>query len=170
MPEHVRVDREGEAGEDARSSNELPNSCGRHRPAELADEQIRRPGVEPLKLAERAELSATDRVARREAVLQSSDMQRSGLELDLVPAERDELADAKPVTVGQEEEGAIAVSMPADFAGGGEELLDLVGSQVLSSAAFGVRDAPRGEGRVRGRSRSPLLGLPGGLRRGYFPI
>ena len=97
-------------------------------------------------------------------------MQCPGLELDLVPAKRDELADAKAVSVGEEEEGTVAVSVPADLAGGREKLLDLVRRQMLSSAARGVRDAPRGEGRARGRSRSPLLRPLRGLRGANLPI
>ena len=109
-------------------------------------------------------------MARRHAILEARDVQRPGLELDLVPAQRHELADAQPVTVGEEEEGAVAVAVPAGLAGRDQELLDFRRRQVLPRSAGGVGSSARGEGRARGRPRIRLLGLPSAPPQRDLPI
>jgi hypothetical protein len=54
-------------------------------------------------------------VRRREAVLQPRDVQETGLQIHLVPAQRDELRDAQPMSVGDQNERAIARPMPPEL-------------------------------------------------------
>ena len=60
-------------------------------------------------------------------VLQSRDMQEAGLQIHLVPAQRDELRDSEPMSIGEEEEGAIARPVSAEPARGLQDFLDLIG-------------------------------------------
>ena len=64
------------------------------------------------------------------------------VEVDLFPAEIDQLAHPEPVTVRYEDHGGIAVA-PAIVPGGLDQALDLLVGQVLAGAVFGVRLAPR---------------------------
>jgi hypothetical protein len=66
------------------------------------------------------------------------------LEVDLVPAQRHQLAHPKPVAVGDEDQGRISVAIPANSAGGLDELIDLLRRQVLPGPPFSVSDSPRG--------------------------
>jgi len=45
----------------------------------------------------------------------------------LVPAQRDELADAQTMSVGQEDQRPIAITVATELARGLQELLDLIG-------------------------------------------
>ena len=53
-------------------------------------------------------------------------------EVDLVPAERDELRYAKPVPVGDEDQGRVAVAVAPCPLRRHHQSLDLVGRQVLA--------------------------------------
>ena len=87
---------------------------------------------------------------RGHAVLQSRDVQQAGLEIDLVPAHRDELADAQPMPVGEEDERAIARTVAADLAGGLQQLLDLLRRQIFAPAARSIGLARRGDAEGQG--------------------
>ena len=102
MPQHVRMDGEGEFRPLAGAGDELAHRRGRHGAAALGDEQVGRLGVIATQLAQRPQLGAADRVGGRQAVLQSGHMDQAGLEVDLVPAERHELGDPQPMPVRQE--------------------------------------------------------------------
>ena len=58
--------------------------------------------------------------------LQPRHVQEADLEVDLVPAQRDELPDAQPVSVGEQHQPAIARAVPSHLARGLQELVDLV--------------------------------------------
>jgi hypothetical protein len=52
---------------------------------------------------------------RGQAVLQSRHMHQAGFQVDLLPAQGDQLRDAKPMPVGQEYERPIARTVAADL-------------------------------------------------------
>jgi hypothetical protein len=60
------------------------------------------------------------------------------------------------MTVGNEDQRAIARTVAAELARGLQELVDFIGGQVFALAPRGVGEPARGEGRARGRSRAPL--------------
>ena len=107
-------------------------------------------------LAQCPELGTADRVRGGEAVLESRDVHQAGLEVDLLPAHRDELRDAQPMPVGEEDERPIARTVAADLARGLQELLDLRRREILAGAPIKIFGSARGDGRVGGRSRSRL--------------
>jgi hypothetical protein len=72
--------------------------------------------------------------------------------------------------VGDQDQRAIARTVAAELAGGLQDLLDLVGGQVLALAPGGVGLAGRGEGRARGTCRAPLYGLLIAPTGGNIPI
>jgi len=57
-------------------------------------------------------------------VLQSRDVHLADLEIDLLPAHRDELRDSQRMPIGEEDERPIARTVAADLARGLQELLD----------------------------------------------
>ncbi len=61
-------------------------------------------------------------------------MEQALLEADLVPAERDELAHAQAVAVGNHDHRRVALAVTTELAGSRDELLDLGGGQVLAAA------------------------------------
>ncbi len=81
-------------------------------------------------------------------------MHKAGLEIDLFPAQRDQLRDPQPMAVSQEDERPIARTVAADFARGLQQLLDLRRGQVFAGATIKIRLSPWGESRGGGRSRS----------------
>ena len=108
-------------------------------------------------LAQRSELGPADRMRRGQAVLESRDVDQAGLQVDLLPAHRDELRHPQRMPVGEENERPIARPVAAHLARGLEELLDLRAgvkySRVRRSRLDCLRGGIEGEG---GRSRSRL--------------
>lgn len=127
VPQHVRMDGEGEGGELAGASDHFARRRRRHGPAALGDEQVGRFWVLPAELAKRSELRPSDRMRRQRPVLQTRHVHQAGLEVDLLPAHGHEFRDAKRMTVSQEDQRAIAMAMPADLGRGLQHLVDLVG-------------------------------------------
>ncbi len=125
VPEHVRMDGEGEFSELARARNQLPGRRRSHRSAALGDEQIGRFRVVAAELAQRPEFGPADWVSRGQAVLESRDVDQAGLEVDLLPAHRHELRHPQPMPVGKQDERPIARTVAADLARGLQQLLDL---------------------------------------------
>lgn len=66
-------------------------------------------------------------------------------QVDLVPLKADQLGATQAVAVHEQDDGLIAVAMPAELAGGGHEALDFVGGQV---AAPGASSSTRFAGRI----------------------
>ena len=125
VPEHVRVDREGEFRELAGAHDYFSRRRRRHRSAAFRHEQIRRLRIIASEFAERPKLGATDRLSGGEAVLQSRDMYQAGLQVDLLPAHGDEFRDSQSMAVGQENERPIARTMAAHLARRLQQLLNL---------------------------------------------
>jgi hypothetical protein len=125
VPQHVRMDGEGEFRELAGACDQLARRRRRHRSAALGDEQVGCFRVVAAELAQRPQLGAADRMGGGDAVLQSCNMHQAGLEVDLLPPHRDELRDAKPMPVGQENECPIARTVTTHLARGLQQLLDL---------------------------------------------
>ena len=156
VPEHVRMDREGEFRELAGARNELACRRRRHGSAALGDKQVGRLGIVAAQLPERPNLGAADRMGRGQAVLQSRHMHQAGLEVDLLPAHRLELRDAKAMPVGEEDERPIARTVAAHLGRGLQQLLDLRGGEVLAGAPIKIFGSARGDGRVGSLTRSRL--------------
>ena len=108
MAQHVRMDREGEFRELACARNQLPGRRRRHGSFALGHKHIRQIWIDTAEFAQRAQLNAADRVGRGHAILQSIDVHRSRLEIDLIPAQSDQLRDSQPMPVGEEDERPIA--------------------------------------------------------------
>jgi hypothetical protein len=81
-------------------------------------------------------------------------MHQAGLEIDLLPAHRDQLRDSQPVPVGEENERPIARPVAAHVACGLEQLLDLRRRQVFAGAPIKIGGSAWGDSRGSGRSRS----------------
>lgn len=95
--------REGQTSCPAGSRNHLSDVRFRHRASALRNEHVGRVRVFATKLSQRSYLGAADRMVGRATVLRAGDVQQPLLEVDLVPAEGDELADAKAMPVGDED-------------------------------------------------------------------
>ncbi len=61
-------------------------------------------------------------------------MKQCALQIDLTPAQRDELADTQSMAVGHPDHRSITMSVPTELASDGDESLDFVGGEVLSGA------------------------------------
>src|SRR5262245_25249061 len=124
------MDSEGQSDPLAQSSHRRVERLGRHRCTTLADEYELAGRLLATKSPQRADLVASQRVHARCAVLESSNVQSTGVQLDLVPLEVAELGRSEPVTVGEQDHRAIAVPV-AIPAGGIHQPIDLGLGQVL---------------------------------------
>ena len=84
-----------------------------------------------LQPAQCAHLVADDRMGRGRALLDPADMQAGMGEVDLIPAQVDQLADPQAVAIGDQDHGRVPVA-PAVLAGRLDQLLDLGLGQVLA--------------------------------------
>ena len=82
-----------------------------------------------------------------------------GVEVDLVPAQPDQLADPQPVDVRGADHGGVAVPVPAKLQGGTGELIDLGRREVLAAALVGVCPPPRWQLGHHDACSSPASGL-----------
>ncbi len=156
VPEHVRMDREGEFRALAGARDQLPCRRRRHRSAALRHEQVGRLRILTAELTQRPELGPADRMRRGQAVLKSRDVDQAGLQVDLLPAHRDELRHPKRMPVGEKNERPIARPVAAHLGGGLQELLDLRRRQVLAGAPIKIGGSAWGDRRGGGRPRSRL--------------
>jgi len=94
MAEHVRMRREGQAGESTGSRYDLVDVGPFHRTPALTRKDVHRWTLNAPQLTQRADLSCTDQVIRCRAVLRSRHLQHGLGEIDLIPAQRDQLSGA----------------------------------------------------------------------------
>jgi hypothetical protein len=111
VAEHVRVDRHADGGGLAGTGHNLPKRGVGHRALAVGGENVGGVGLAALELAERAELRAVEGVGRRDPVLAAADVEEALAEIDLLPAQRDELADAEAVAESDEHHGRVAVAV-----------------------------------------------------------
>ena len=129
---------------------EPPDPVTRLRPghADLAGalkfghEDVRRWGVVTADATQRASFFVADRMIRSRAVLGPVDVQHGLLEVDLIPAQRHELSDAQAVSVRDQNQRRIAMTVAPRSRGGTNELLDLVRSQILAAPDGSIRKPP----------------------------
>jgi hypothetical protein len=127
-----------ETGSDSRSGDQLLKSGNAERRAAFAHEHERTcPGF-ALETAQRAQLTAGDRVCARRTTFGSADVQTAALEVDLIPAQPDQLGGSQTVSEGNKDHGCIAVAISIVL-GGLDQLLDLGFGQVFAGAILGVR-------------------------------
>jgi hypothetical protein len=88
------------------------------------------------------QLIANDRVRRRRPLLDATDVQGGGREVDLLPTQVRQFAHPQAVSVRDEQHGGIAVAMAIDFRGG-NELLDLGLGEMLARAQLAIWSADR---------------------------
>jgi hypothetical protein len=69
-------------------------------------------------------------------------MQQASLEVDLIPAQRDQLTDPERMTVGHQDQRGIPVTMAADAPGSLHQGFDFTRRQMLPAAALGIGDPP----------------------------
>jgi len=144
MAEHVGMNREGEAGGLADARHELTNGRGAERPSAFRGEHVRAGGaLLALEPSQGSDLRPSKGMGGREAALEPGDVQQPSGKIHLLPAERHQLAHAEAVAVGQHEQGRVPVPVPATLAGRRDELLDLVGRQVLAASERRVRRPSR---------------------------
>ena len=91
-----------------------------------------------LEPAQRAHLVAHDRVRARGARLDPADVQCRLVEVDLSPAQVDQLADPQTVAIGDKDHGRVAVA-PAVVLGRPDQALDLGLGEVLARPIGSVR-------------------------------
>jgi hypothetical protein len=127
MPQHVAVDEERKAGGLPRSSNHaLVAGHGERRQA-LGYEHIDCPrplGRFPLEPTQRPQLLAAQRMHACHAALGAPHMQLAGPKVDIVPAQRHELAGAQAMPVGDEDRRRVPMA-PAVVPGGLHQPLNL---------------------------------------------
>jgi len=97
----------------------------------------------PVQLAQRARFLCADRMIRGRAVLGPRYAQHGLLEVDLIPAQRDELSGAQTVPIRDQNQCRIAMAMAAHSRSGAYELLDLVGRQILAGPNGPIRSSFR---------------------------
>ena len=78
------------------------------------------------------------------AALEPAHVEGALLEVELIPAHGDELADAQAVAVGHEDHGGVAVAALLALRGDLHQQVDLLGGEVLARAQGGVGHAARG--------------------------
>jgi hypothetical protein len=76
------------------------------------------------------------------AILGPTDVQNSGFEIDPPPSQVHHLRRSQAMPVGQEQHQGVTVAVPVGL-GRLNELIDLVGSQVLTGSQLGIRWARR---------------------------
>lgn len=91
-----------------------------------------------LQPAQDTQLSATQGMHRRRAVLAPVDVQSATAKIDLVPFQGDSLDRAQPMSVRGQDHRGIAVAV-ASAASGRDQLLNFGIGQVLARAQLGVR-------------------------------
>jgi hypothetical protein len=64
----------------------------------------------------------------------SCELQTAGVQLDLVPLQIAKLGSSKPVAVGQQDHGGVAMPVTTALASGLDELLDLAACEVAPGA------------------------------------
>jgi hypothetical protein len=107
VAQHVRVYRELDAGPLSGPPDDFAHRVGGERRLALADEHVSCIRIIPLQAAEGPQLRATQRVNRRDAVLEPGDMQEPLAEISLIPAQTDEFGHAQAVTVGEKNQRGI---------------------------------------------------------------
>jgi hypothetical protein len=95
----------------------------------------------PGKPAQGAQFVAANRMRRRRAPLRPADGQRAGVEVDLVPAEIDQLGHPESVPIGHEDHGRVPVA-PTVISGGLLQAADLAVGEVFPGPEFSVWKAP----------------------------
>src|SRR5574340_584646 len=79
----------------------------------------------------------------RIALLEAVDVHQALLEIDLLPAQADQLCHTQPVTVGQHDQGGVPVAVPSYPCGSIDELIDFLFSEVFATAVVDVLAAQR---------------------------
>jgi len=123
MAEHVRVNRHAEPL--SGPGEHLAHIGRRHRATTLRDEDVRGIGVLAFKTPQSADLAAGERVRTIAAIFQAIDVNEAFAQIDGIPTQGDQLADAQRMAVGNEDQCGIAVPMPSDLLRGLDQLLDL---------------------------------------------
>jgi hypothetical protein len=103
VAKHVRMDGEGESGFLAGSSNHLPHIGSRHRRVALCDEDIATVGILATVLAQCSNLGSAEWMVGRGSIFRAHDEQQPMIEINLFPAERHEFANAKTMTVSDQD-------------------------------------------------------------------
>jgi hypothetical protein len=162
MAKHVRVNREGELGRHADPSELLAKAGRSHRGQALGGKDVRAGWyLLFVQATQSTDFGAAQNVRRGTAVLQPPHMQETLVEVDHIPAQSDKLAGAQAVSVGDEDHGAVAMSVPAKpIATGLTQALDLLAGQELTRSNLCV-GAPA-------RRKCPILDGRGPLPNGHF--
>jgi hypothetical protein len=146
VPQHVRVDGEGELGRGADCRQELAEGRGRHGPAPLGGEDVdARWHLLALQAPERLDFIAPDEMHAGAAVLAAGDVVAALDEVEHVPAQGTKLTHAQPVAVGEKNHGRVAVRVPRADAllRDVDEPLGLFGGEVLPGSPLGIAHPPR---------------------------
>jgi hypothetical protein len=115
VTEHVRVSRKGQPSHSSGAGYDLPYRGRANRPLPLRRKHERSECLR-LQLPESLHFSFEQRVSAGAAVLTTADVKQSLIEINLVPAQRTELANAQPVAVRNGEHCAVAKPVAPDFA------------------------------------------------------
>src|SRR5262249_35764046 len=84
-------------------------------------------------------------------ILEPGDVQQAALQVNLIPPQGDKFADPQPMTVGEEDQRSVPVSMASEARSGLHQLLNFGRGEVLPCAALAV-------GQPTGRSDFPVFG------------
>lgn len=134
MPKHMRVNRHPELCGNTCPGDDTPEGDFTERRFSLADEHVGGLRFCSRQSAQRPQLRGVQRVSAVDAVFLSAHVKQCILQIDLTPAQGDELADAQSMTVGHPDHRGITMPVPTELAGDGDELFNFVGSEMLSGA------------------------------------
>lgn len=143
VPEHVRMNREFDAGNKAGASDDLVNSVTRKGTAALRGEDERRLGIGSAKFSKGANFIAFQEMNRRGAVFEAADMEETVVEIELFPAEVDKFTNAQTVAIADEDEESVSGAVTAGRFGGVNQQFDFIQGQVFARALFSVGDFGR---------------------------
>src|SRR5215510_13514337 len=129
VPQHVREDGEGHTGAPAEALEQRAEALGRHRAAALTGEHVWRCLLLTLQAPQGANFIALHWMYRGGALFAPTDVQPAGVDLDLVPLQIAKLGSSKPVAIGQQDHGRVAMPVTTALASGLDELLDLAAGE-----------------------------------------
>src|ERR1019366_6371265 len=143
MAQHVRVNLERKARFPSCAFDEPIKAISREWSTTFAHKHERRFWSFPLKLAQRSQLIATNRMRARLPALHSADMKRCRVPVELLPTQVANFRSTQAVPIGNQDHGRVPVTVSIVLCGL-DKLFNLSFGQMLSAAKLAVRPAHRG--------------------------
>src|SRR5262245_60877411 len=134
VPQQFREYGEGHTGAPTEALEQRAEALGRHWATALTGEHVWRCLLLTLQAPQGANFVALHWMHRGGALFAPTDVQPAGVDLDLVPLQIAQLGSSKPVAIGQQDHGRVAMPVTTALARGLHELLDLAACEVAPGA------------------------------------